>query len=392
MKILTASPLPLSRDSWTRDITVLYRGFAALGHDAANVRLHSLDGSTFSGVLQISRKEIESAAWWKNQACDLVVANTWGQPKNNAMVRAIKASGAKVVARLDSDGYNSPWNGLLRFFRITRFKFSETKPISTATIQAAIKTLLFSIPQVYDSKMLEHLSLADIIGIESEGARSKFTNLLRLYRRPDLINKLRVVRHPVVPEIDDLTIPPLTHRKNCIVCVGRWESSQKDAPLLIKTLVSALASRTDWEAHIFGSGEDKINALLQSASAAIAKRITLHGPHPHNEILEAYRHSKISLFTSRYESGPIAAQEALCLGCTVVGPPDIPSMQDLCSPELAGTITQSRNVADMSAGLVNQMQKYDSEIRAPVDIAQSAKEMFHVTSVCRNVLKAFHEG
>jgi len=67
---------------------------------------------------------------------------------------------------------------------------------------------------------------------------------------------------------------------------------------------------------------------------------------PHEHILKAYQTSKICLFTSRYESGPIAAEEALCLGCTVVGPPDVPSVQDLCEPNF-GTLPQSRKMGDM---------------------------------------------
>ena len=387
MKIFTVSPLPLGRDSWTRDITVIYRGFEQMGHVASAVRLHSNDGADFPGVLQISMNEMTSPHWWEEQKCDLVVANTWGQAKYNALVRAIKASGAKVVVRLDSDGHNSPWSGFTRYAAHSARVFRERDPLPIAIIKALIKTAVYAVPQVYDLKMIEHLSLADVVGIESETARKVFARLLYRYGRRDLIPQVKLISHPVVPEIDQLSIPPISERKDHIIAVGRWDSIFKDTPLLIKTLALSLLSKPSWTAQIYGKGESVLHELIAKFAAPVKHRIHVFGPRPHNEILAAYQKAKICLFSSYSESGPIAGEEALCLGCTLVGPPEISSMQTLCAPDF-GSLPMNRSPHQMAIALSAEIEKWDTGLRCPSSSAQGARQMFSAKQVCRKILGA----
>lgn len=387
MKIAVCSILAWSINSLNRDLCSIHRGFLKLGFDSKHVRPASIDGTTVDGLLAASCEEMTSPEFWQSHNFDLVVVNTWGQPKYNGLLRAIKASGAKVVARLDTDGYNSPWNGFLRYFRISRATFMEKEQATTATVKAMIKTILFAIPQVYDLKMLGHLELTDFIGIESEGAKAKFERLLRFYRRPDLAAKLRVIEHPVVPEIDGMDVPPAEARQNRIVCVGRWASPQKDTPLLIRTLGVALAARPDWQASLYGSGEQAVHAILKTIPESSARRITVHGPRPHGEIVKAYCSSKACLFTSVYEGCPISGEEALCLGCTIIGPPDVSAMHDLCEKDL-GTLAATRHLADMAEGLTMEMSKWSQGDRRPANVAKRALTKFSAQAVCLRILDA----
>jgi glycosyltransferase involved in cell wall biosynthesis len=306
-------------------------------------------------------------------------------PQHTPMLVAAKSSGANVVARLDTHGYNSPWCGFWPYLRVSFYSFREHHNSAIAAIKAFSKTLLYAFPQLYDRKMLAHLSLADGIGIESQGAYKIFGGLLRSYKRHDLLEKLHVIHHPVIPEIENMEVSTRDERDNCIVAVGRWNSPQKDAPLLIKTLAKSLASNPTWRADIYGSGESELHKLVAKYAANVKELIHIHGPKPHEQILQAYQMSKICLFTSRYESGPIAGEEALCLGCSLVGPPDVPSMHDLCAPQF-GTLPSSRRSADISRALQSEITQWSSQQRDPISTSRSALEIYSAQAVCKQIL------
>lgn len=388
MKIVTTSPLPLGQDSWSRDITVLYRGFRALGHNAECVRLFSNDGAKFPGVLQVGESALQSVAFWKQKGCDLVVANTWGNAKYNQIISAIKESGSTVFIRLDSDGYNSPWNGFCHYLATSFHIFRERSPILVSATKALAKAIIYSIPQAYDQRMLGHLTLADAIGIESNGAYALFSRLLQSYDRNDLVKKLYLIRHPVVPEIDTMDVRGHEGRDDCIVAVGRWDSPQKDAPLLIKTLAIGLASNPTWRADIYGTGATILHKLVAKHAGDVKQRIHIHGPTPHDRILHGYLEAKICLFSSRYEGCPIAGEEALCMGCSLVGPPDVPSMQDLCAPQF-GTLPHSRRPGDTAQALNSEIQLWNSGKRQPTSIATSARHIFSARSICTDILQVY---
>jgi glycosyltransferase involved in cell wall biosynthesis len=349
------------------------------------VRPPSLDGTTIPGLLEVPAIELVNPELWRKEKFDLVVMNTWGMPQHTPMLVAAKSSGANVVARLDTHGYNSPWCGFWPYLRVSFYSFREHHNSAIAAIKAFSKTLLYAFPQLYDRKMLAHLSLADGIGIESQGAYKIFGGLLRSYKRHDLLEKLHVIHHPVIPEIENMEVSTRDERDNCIVAVGRWNSPQKDAPLLIKTLAKSLASNPTWRADIYGSGESELHKLVAKYAANVKELIHIHGPKPHEQILQAYQMSKICLFTSRYESGPIAGEEALCLGCSLVGPPDVPSMHDLCAPQF-GTLPSSRRSADISRALQSEITQWSSQQRDPISTSRSALEIYSAQAVCKQIL------
>jgi len=386
MKIAVCSIFPWSISSLNRDLCSIHRGFVKSGINSKHVRPPSIDGTTVNGLIGASVEEMQTEKFWRSQSFDLVVANTWGSPKHNALVSAIKASGAKVLIRMDSDGFNSPWNGFAHYLFGTFYILRERSSPPVAAAKAFAKAFVYAIPQVYDQKMLAHLSLADAIGIESNGAYRLFSRLLRFYKREDLVQKLHVIRHPVVPEIDEMSVPPATERKNVIIGVGRWDSPQKDTPLLIATLHRVLEANPTWEAHLYGRGEDAIRALLRGLPASARRRLRILGPRPHGEILEAYQKAKICVFSSVYEGCPISGEEALCLGCSLVGPPDVPSMQDLCATEF-GTLPTSRKTVAMAEAVKSEILLWEAGKRSPESIAAKARLVFSSQSVCRQILK-----
>lgn len=381
MKIYTVSPLPLTHDSWGRDITVIYRGFKAMGYDTAAVRLPTTDYSHYEGILQIAAEEMFSESWWKQQKCDLVVVNTWGMPKFTKLIHVIQASGAKVFIRLDSNGLNSPRCDFWGYMSLTYgTEFDRSRSQLRAAIKAAIKPFLYSIPAVYDTQMIRHLLAADYVGIESHGAKKYFMKCVPKDKKAEINQRVSIIRHPVVPEIEDMDVAE--SKENIIMCVGRWDSYFKGAGLMGKVITEIISRHKNWQVHVYGRAAERLEL---PESDVLEERVCLVGVSPHQSVLRGWQQAKICLFTSRHESGPIAAEEALTLGCTVVGPPDIPSMHDLCAPSF-GTLPRSRKVGDMVQAVSDEIYLWEKGQRKAQEIAVEARNIFSVNAVCKKIL------
>lgn len=384
MKIFSVSPLPLTRDSWQRDIVVIARQFAAMGHDAKCVRLHSKDGTEYPGVLQVGLSEMVSRDWWASKAPDLVVANTWGDPRWNGLVSAVKSAGIRLLVRLDSSGFNSPlgqWSAHFRFgYDGERDKGNGVFP---AAVRAFAKTAAFSFPFIRDAKMLRQFDLADRITIESHAGFENLARSLRWLRRADLLRKISVLPHPVVPEVAGMPIP--SSKENVIMCAGRWDAYFKDSPLMARVFVGVLQSVPGWRVRVYGRNPEPFSEARASLPPDVAERMEIVGLKPHSETMEGWMRSRICLFTSRMEGNPLAAEEALCCGCTVVGPSVIPSMRTLADGDF-GSMAATRDERGFDAALRGEMKLWDSGRRDPARIATLARAQFTAEAVCRGIL------
>jgi glycosyltransferase involved in cell wall biosynthesis len=130
-------------------------------------------------------------------------------------------------------------------------------------------------------------------------------------------SKIHCVPHPI--QTDIFKFDPTIPKKNQIISVGRWDSYQKNLPLLLKTLRSFLDENPPWTSLVIGSG-------LPPKSPH--PRITFLSSTAPNQLARHMQESKIFLFSSRYESFLMSGVEALCCGCAVVGPSDISVLGD----------------------------------------------------------------
>src|SRR5690606_19663012 len=105
----------------------------------------------------------------------------------------------------------------------------------------------------------------------------------------------------------------------------RWESHQKNFPLMLKVLNGVLQQHPDWTALLLGT-LPRNGAKALSRLGDVAERIVLGGSRPHAKVCEELSRSRIFVMTSRTESFGIAAAEALCCGTSVVGPAHIASV------------------------------------------------------------------
>jgi glycosyltransferase involved in cell wall biosynthesis len=385
LRIGVASVLAWSKNSFNRDLCSLHRGFLSLGYTSLHIRPGSIDGTTVQGLVPTSLEQMQEPATWEELGCDLVITNTWGMPRYTPLIKAIKSSGAKVVIRMDSNGFNSPRCGYRHYASLTYgTELERGAPKWRALIKAGLKPILYYPSFVYDNRMLAHIDLGDLIGIESEGALHSFSKILSPKKNYSILNKLRIIRHPVVPDIAELEVR--TRRENRIMCVGRWDSYFKNSPLMGRVLAITLKNQPGWTAEIYGPGSEYIEKEFRGVSKEVRSRLISKGPTPHADILTGWLNSKICLFTSSHEGSPIAGEEALCLGCSLVGPPDVPSMQDLAAPSF-GTLAESRRPMDMAAAVGAEIARWEAGERVPLKIANRARSLFSAEVVCREILK-----
>src|SRR5262245_47852918 len=114
---LTAIPLRYREDGafWDRDCGLLTLGMLKIGVDSKFIALGKPEVKKDLPLILAELDQWRQADWWKQWAADGVMLNSWGAPRYEPVARAIKESGARLVIRLDTDGFKSPRTHFYRF-------------------------------------------------------------------------------------------------------------------------------------------------------------------------------------------------------------------------------------------------------------------------------------
>ncbi|MEI8205404.1 MAG: glycosyltransferase [Kiritimatiellales bacterium] len=206
-----------------------------------------------------------------------------------------------------------------------------------------------------------------------------------------MVPKLQIIRHPSAPDVLETDVSNLLEKEKNIVAVGRWWAHQKNTPLLIAVLVEALKANQEYEAHLIGSGSEVLIRLLGDAPVAVRNRIYIHGPIVHPEVVDFFKKSRICLLTSRYESGPLVASEALCCGCSFFAQDNggVP-LKAIRRIDAGGGV--DGNVRKLVRGLLQEMERWDRGEYDPTRIAELAREVFSYKQVASEVQSFFMDG
>ena len=389
-KWLTATPLVYGENLqfWDRDAGLLCLGLRQLGQDSRFVALgETTSVSTTQPLITGRIEDFHNPAWWRQWGATGVILNAWGTPRYEPVARAIKAAGLRLVVRLDSDGCNSPRAGFATFLATT-YSVAKDAHRSFPTLYALAKALVYrAVPAAHDRGMAAHLGHADLITIESPAAAERFSRLLNALHRADLASRLRVLPHPVNDAfVYDAAVP----RRKQILAVGRWESHQKDGPLLLSVLAAVLATKHEHRAVIVGDVGPTMERGLNGLPRPVRSRITLTGRVPNLGLVPHCQASQTVLVASRYESFHIAAAESLCCGSSVMGPAAIPSMRWFTS-EQSGTLARDRSAATMSAALEAELAEWEAGRRDAGRISAMWCARVHVTAVAAEAMRLVGE-
>ena len=320
MKVIAYTPLQgePGRVFWHRDLGLLTRGFRNLGHEAL-LAIHPQSGcgpfpsspSPEEPVLWVSPTEAASPLWWGSQKPDLVILGLWTRPKYDPIRRASLSATPRVIERADSDGMRTASCGVSTYARRRYQYFRDRTGLWPAGFSIPVSALysaasILATPWI-EARLAKTLRLIPSLAVETPSATQLWKKLAaRLGIDPVHIH---CIPHPIQAGV--FRPDPAVPKTNQVISVGRWESYQKNLPLLLKTLVAFLRSSPDWTALIVGSG-------LPANSPH--PRIRFSPALPARELARRMQESKIFLCASRYESFGLAAHEAATCGCRLVSP------------------------------------------------------------------------
>lgn len=369
---------------WFRDLGALTVEFGRMGVDSQFVVYGTADQmEPGKPLILCSPQEMTRPEWWSKWQVDGVILNSWGAPQYTPIARAIKAAGARLIIRLDSDGLKSPRLDFWRFLSSCYFASCDSGQRLPGLYALSKSLALRLLPSMHDEKFCDHLAQADTVIVESMPAKRYVERLVTLVGRSELAAKLTVLPHFAAL---DRGYDPANPKRQQILAVGRWDAAQKDGPKLIRVLGKILAARPGYVAKVVGGGRASIEPLWRQLPGSIRQRMELTGQQPHEAVQQHCRESRIMLFTSRYEGFPFAASEALCCGCSVVGAATLPSMCHITTCG-AGSVAISRSDDDFVDALAVEIEAWESGWRDPESISRKWMSEVSLRSVARKMLR-----
>jgi len=296
--------------------------------------------------------------FWKQLRLDRVIVMTWFQ--HAEVYRAIRAAGIRIINRADSDGLVSarvfPGDAWMRFVHPCR------GPLDFLRRFRHFLNWYFFHSKAHDAGIIGILELSDRVVVETKSFLENFAKFLRFHRRTDLLERFSIVPHSVPDVFLSGELP--TQRANRIFCSGRWDDDQKNAPLLAATIPLLLGSHPETEFLIAGYGVNEAFFAL----AARHPQVRLLGLKNRSELPRILSGCRFILSSSRWESHPIGALEALCCGCTVVATP-VPGFKDIVDRGRYGTLSREHSASLLAKAAETEMRLWDDGKRHPVEIA-----------------------
>lgn len=376
---------------WYRDGGLIVRSLRELGADAWLVtfgpELQSSDPQT--PIITAPRALLADPAWWKAQAPYGVLFMLWGASRFEPIRQAARQATARVIERLDTNGVKSPRVWFWNYF-MTNW-VDQLDNGSNAVLAPALalgRTLaLYALPDILDKKLTSGLSRMPLVTAESPIAVERVRRWIRALGFPT--PRMQCIPHPV--DLDDVVVDPAVERQNRVIAVGRWQDKVKNLPLVLKVLADFLALHPDWSALLVGRLPQDFERRLSPIPPAIRARLQALGPIPHDQLSRCYQSSKIYLLGSWYESFNIAAAEALCCGCSMVGPADIAAVPYFVAGSAAGTVACRRTHLHLLDALCAEAQAWNAGWRDTRQIASFWRQRVGSKSVAAQYLKAFAE-
>lgn len=369
-------PVALDRISFRHENYLA--GWGALGHDVRLVTAADLAGG-FRGPMHLveRRPDLERIETWRALAADVAVGVTWH--RMSAMLAAIRAAGTRVIAIADSDGQvGFAAHPRLSWQRIGAYQANRASRLRALRYfcRRFAASALRRDPE--ELEFVASTRACNRVVFGSAPAIACFARFLRQQQAGELAPRLREVPFAVPEEFCTRPILPKVDR---VVAIGRWSDPQKDAPLLAGALALFFARPRSTEVVVFGAdAEREFGELARHES-----RLRLAGIQEPHVVAETLAASRSALFSSRWETGPHAATEALALGATLVSAP-MPNLQGMIDRGRFGTLAGSRTPAALAEALANELAAWDAGRRDARAIAAHGRARFSPIAVCRALL------
>lgn len=388
MKILSFIPLKYSKSGafWGRDLGLVTLGLRALGADAWFVTFAGEVPEEDKPLLTPSVSQASDPDWWKIQQPDAVILNTWGVPRYDGIRKAVCSLGCPVVEKLDTDGVKSP-----RIYPAHSLRRSLVDYDRRHYIPLGLRAQLYglakfcislALPSTLDKRIIRCMRRVPMFAAETPLGAERVRRFFRMYSVSP-VPAVVAIPHPV--QTDYMSWSAQDLKQNRVVAVGRWHDAVKGWPLLKKVLTNFLALNPGWSATVVGPGSIELG---RSLAAKYAGRFHGAGSLLHQELAKVYCSSKIYLLCSHSETFNIAAAEALCCGCSFVGPSQIASTAYFAGKS-SGTVSHVRSPAHMLDALRTEVGEWDLGRRNPNLFSKAWREELGYQSVAQRYVDIF---
>ncbi len=331
----------------------------------------------FPGEVAVyTAREETTPKFWRALNLDRAIFYNWF--RNPDVLAAAHAAGVYIITRADSDGLVStkvfPKAGHRRLVDPAR------GPIDFLKRWRHFLNWHFFHWRSHDKEVIEVIELSDRIAVETGAALENFRIFLKFHKRENLVDRFEVVSHAVPDSF--LDFPVETGDRKNIFCGGRWGDDQKNARLLEQTIPKILESLPVGEILIAGSG-------VSPFFDAVAKRfprVRVLGFVDRSKLPDILSGCRYLLSSSRWESHPIGALEALCCGCTVVSTP-MPGFSTIVDSGNFGTLSKKHSPEALAAAAIAEARYWDKGERNPALIASHWRARVSNKVVTNQLLK-----
>lgn len=366
------NPYPLAATTVRHDLYA--EGFERLGHEVVTACLSVAAANVKGRVVTFDAPdEPRHVAFWERLRPDLLVVVTWLNLYEE--LACARQAGASVIAISDSDGQVG-FGGHRRHQLYRSVMQHSGLRDRVAAVKYFGQRLLNR--QEESAQIVRSIEVSDSVLVNTAVAATNIAIFLGESGRSDLIARISVCPYPVDPRY--LESPVAGKRPARMVAVGRWDSMQKDAALLRDALTCYYEAGGRTDTHIYGAGIDVFQTLSARYPAVVC-----HGVAAVEDIAESMRNAQALLLTSRWESGPIVAFEALCQGCTLVST-DIPNMRELIAGERFGALATARSPHSVATAIAREDERWRAGTRHANAIAEHWRPVFATSAVCERVL------
>jgi glycosyltransferase involved in cell wall biosynthesis len=384
-KLLFFTPIPASNleTSWHRDQGLLVTTARDLGYEAFLVCPG--DAATSDPrMIAAEMRCFSDGCWWKSQRPWAVVFNTWGGTRFRPIWEAARMATPRLLERLDTDGIRSPRVEtrlyIYQYWSRLRDSKHAWQRLLAPLIPLASTPFHLMFPGVIDLPMARAMAFFPKVAAESPLAARRISDFLVSFNLKN--DGVVCIPHPIGVNSD----LPKTCANSQIVAVGRWDSHQKNFPTLIAAIAKALESHPHWSAQVIGNRHPLAEAILRNMIPDVRARMTLQKPIPNSELRNVLSHSKVFVMSSRHESFGIAAAEALCAGCSLVGPGHIPTVPWFCGGD-SGTVARRNSVQDLASSIESEIRAWESGKREPRGIAARWQNQVGAPAVCQHIIE-----
>ncbi len=386
-KWYTCTPIAFKGDDtfFCRDSGLLCRGLQEMGFESRAIMPYSEQSGDRDDVLRTEYRNLFDAQWWCGLGLEGVLLYSWAAPKYTGIARAIKAAGLKLFVNLDNGGILSPYSGIINYTRDQYERIAHHHTRSRAVLQAALKTgVRLLCLGLIDYPRVMHIALSDVAGAVSPIAATRIQNYCRHLGCWGAAGKVCMIPHPIPP----YTTYQGEAKRLEVLCVGRWaDTLDKNTPLLVAVIAEMAARGMKIPVNIYGNGFEPWMDTLRGCCSDSLDFVRIRGGVPHDVLTQAMRSVKISLCVSRSESFNLASAEALCCGCSIVGPAraSTPSFPYFVSQN-SGTLARTYTATGFVDAIEEEVRLWKCGERSADTISAHWTGQLHVGRVLSNIL------